>query len=101
MPCWPLRQCLLVLDAEWEDAQVPLLRASRSFFRQGTTPMPRCRLSLVLLIGSTLASTAMAFDSWPQWRGLNRDAHSPEKGLLDHWEGAPPLLWKTRGLGDG
>jgi outer membrane protein assembly factor BamB len=39
---------------------------------------------------------------WPQWRGPNRDAHSPDRGLLDRWpEGGPPLLWTARGLGSG
>jgi outer membrane protein assembly factor BamB len=43
----------------------------------------------------------MAAD-WPQWRGPNRDALSPETGLLDSWDAdGPPLLWKAQGLGAG
>lgn len=39
---------------------------------------------------------------WPQWRGPNRDGHSPDRGLLDRWpDGGPPLLWTARGLGRG
>src|SRR5213594_4235729 len=39
---------------------------------------------------------------WPQWRGINRDGISPETGLLESWLAAgPPLVWKTRGLGEG
>jgi outer membrane protein assembly factor BamB len=39
---------------------------------------------------------------WPQWRGPNRDGHSPETGLLDSWPaGGPRLVWKTKGLGEG
>ena len=41
-------------------------------------------------------------DPWPQWRGPNRDAISPETGLLHTWpEGGPRLLWKADGLGIG
>lgn len=43
-----------------------------------------------------------AGQDWPQWRGPNRDGHSPDRGLLDQWpEGGPPLLWTARGLGSG
>lgn len=39
---------------------------------------------------------------WPQWRGLKRDGHSPESGLLQEWPaGGPPRIWKTNGLGAG
>ena len=39
---------------------------------------------------------------WPQWRGIHRDGISPETGLLESWPpGGPPLVWKTRGLGEG
>jgi len=38
---------------------------------------------------------------WPQWRGVNRDAVSPETGLLDRWpEGGPEIVWRsTAGAG--
>lgn len=43
-----------------------------------------------------------ATQDWPQWRGPNRDGHSPDRGLLDRWpDGGPPLLWTARGLGGG
>src|SRR6185437_9558948 len=61
--------------------------------------MPYRLLSFV--IGLAVASAAWAFDSWPQWQGPNRNGVSPEKGLLDQWKDAPPLLWKAEGLGDG
>ena len=69
----------------------------RSVTKEST--MPRHLLSLV--IGLALASAAWAFDPWPQWRGPNRDGVSAEKGLLDRWEEAPPLVWKAEGLGSG
>jgi len=32
---------------------------------------------------------------WPQWRGANRDAISPETGLVDVWtEDGPRVLWR-------
>jgi outer membrane protein assembly factor BamB len=42
-----------------------------------------------------LAAAAPAAD-WPQWRGPNRDGHSPETRLLNEWPKAgPPLAWKA------
>jgi outer membrane protein assembly factor BamB len=39
---------------------------------------------------------------WPQWRGADRSAVSPETGLLKSWpEKGPPLAWKYEGLGEG
>ncbi|PYQ18316.1 MAG: polyvinylalcohol dehydrogenase [Acidobacteria bacterium] len=39
---------------------------------------------------------------WPGWRGPNRDALSPDKGLLNEWKpSGPPLAWKAAGLGVG
>ncbi len=41
-------------------------------------------------------------DDWPQWRGVNRDGKSAEKGLLRNWpEAGPKQLWKVTGLGEG
>jgi outer membrane protein assembly factor BamB len=48
------------------------------------------------------ASLSLAAADWPQWRGLNRDGKSPEKGLLKTWpEAGPKQLWKATGLGSG
>lgn len=39
---------------------------------------------------------------WPQWRGVNRDGHSSEKGLLKEWpKDGPKLLWQVNDLGRG
>lgn len=39
---------------------------------------------------------------WNQWRGPNRDAISPDKGLLKQWpQEGPRLVWKATGLGGG
>jgi outer membrane protein assembly factor BamB len=43
-----------------------------------------------------------AADDWPQWRGPNRDGHSPDTGLLKEWPAdGPKLAWKATGLGIG
>jgi outer membrane protein assembly factor BamB len=39
---------------------------------------------------------------WHQWRGPNRDGHSPETGLLKQWpQAGPRRLWEGRGAGTG
>lgn len=39
---------------------------------------------------------------WPQFRGLNRNGHSPETGLLKSWPtGGPKLLWSVNTIGPG
>ena len=39
---------------------------------------------------------------WPCWLGPNRDAKSPDKGLLKEWpKDGPPLLWKAADIGHG
>lgn len=59
------------------------------------------RIGLSLFIVFGLGPLAFGAD-WPQWRGLNRDGHSPETGLLKEWpaEGLKPL-WVAGGLGRG
>jgi outer membrane protein assembly factor BamB len=48
------------------------------------------------------ASSSSSSDDWPQWRGPRRDGVSLSKGLLDQWpKSGPPLVWQTRGLGNG
>lgn len=48
-----------------------------------------------------LAGGALAAD-WPDWRGPNRDAHSPDARTAKTWPaGGPKLLWKATGLGAG
>ncbi len=55
---------------------------------------------LVLALGTDVSNRSA--DNWPQWRGVNRDGHSPERGLLKSWpEGGPPVAWKSAGAGDG
>ncbi len=45
---------------------------------------------------------ACAADDWPQWRGVHRDGHSADTGLLKEWPaGGPNLVWKATGLGEG
>lgn len=47
-------------------------------------------------------ATSAPPSDWFQWRGPNRDGHSPDKGLLKEWpKGGPPLAWKANGIGGG
>jgi outer membrane protein assembly factor BamB len=67
-----------------------------------------------LLLGSLLLLTAAVStaatpvsdkaraDDWPQWRGVHRDGHSPDTGLLKEWPAdGPPLVWEAKGAGTG
>jgi len=59
-------------------------------------------LAISLTLWWTLGASAVDGDDWPQWRGVARDGHSPETGLLEAWpEGGPTLVWKASGLGEG
>jgi outer membrane protein assembly factor BamB len=65
---------------------------------------PWCVSFLVLatLAGHAVSENASPSDrfDWPQWRGPNRDATSPETGLLKQWpKEGPPLAWKAKRLG--
>ena len=57
-------------------------------------------LALAFLVAALPADQALA--DWPQFRGVNRDAQSAEKGLLQQWPaGGPKLAWQATGLGGG
>jgi outer membrane protein assembly factor BamB len=56
----------------------------------------------ILLFVSCAVQIALAADDWPQWRGVNRDGHSADTGLLKQWPAdGPKLLWKASGVGAG
>lgn len=63
------------------------------------------RRSLILSAAALLAARSgrtQETGAWPQWRGPNRDAHSPDEGLLARWPaGGPPLIYTASGLGEG
>jgi outer membrane protein assembly factor BamB len=61
----------------------------------------RCLLSIALMGLVAPVPRADAAD-FPQWRGPQRDGHSPETGLLQEWpEGGPKLLWQVNHVGAG
>ena len=62
----------------------------------------RLLATLLTLIASTPFVSLAASADWPQWRGVNRDGHSPDKGLLKEWPAdGPKLLWKATSVGGG
>ncbi|MCE9603347.1 MAG: PQQ-like beta-propeller repeat protein [Planctomycetia bacterium] len=51
---------------------------------------------------TNVAAGSVSAQSWPQWRGPNRDGVSSATGLLAKWpEEGPPLLWQVENLGKG
>jgi outer membrane protein assembly factor BamB len=59
-------------------------------------------LSSASLLVALSIGAATAFGDWPQWRGIDRDGHSTDTGLLKQWPaGGPKLVWKATGLGGG
>lgn len=66
--------------------------------------MFRCLMTaaLVLLLAGSPGMMVADSPEWPQFRGPNRDAVSPDTGLLKAWpKDGPPLAWKGTGLGRG
>ena len=61
------------------------------------------RVTIALLVVIVTSGVLPAAENdWPQWRGQNRDGHSPDTGLLQSWpEAGPPLAWRSEGLGGG
>lgn len=60
--------------------------------------------TLFSIAGMTLIGNlpAILAADWPQWQGPNRDAISPESGLLQEWpEDGPALAWKQEEVGGG
>ncbi len=58
----------------------------------------RFSFSLLLLLAVSRLSAA----DWPQWRGLQRDGHSAETGLLAAWpKDGPKLLWQATNIHSG
>ena len=61
----------------------------------------KARFTLALCSFLLMSSLALAAD-WPQWRGIKRDGHSPDTGLLKEWpEGGPKVAWQIDGIGEG
>jgi len=63
-------------------------------------------LTILFAVAATVLAPAAELQvkptDWPQFRGLNRDAIAPEKGLMQSWpESGPPKAWTVTGLGGG
>ena len=63
---------------------------------------PRVVITALSVLALTQVVSNRALDDWPQWRGVNRDGKSAERGLLKAWpQGGPPLAWQVTGGGTG
>ena len=48
------------------------------------------------------ATSNLVAEDWPQWRGANRDDHSPDKSILNPWPAAGPAQkWVSKDAGMG
>jgi outer membrane protein assembly factor BamB/Ca2+-binding EF-hand superfamily protein len=57
---------------------------------------------LFFVVATLSTACAAKADDWPQWRGLNRDGKSSERGLRSNWpEGGPPVAWHVENAGVG
>lgn len=68
--------------------------------------MMKLRLAQLLPAAALLAAgsllTNLEAADWPQWRGPDRNDHSPDKGLLKSWpEGGPKRVWLNTDVGLG
>src|SRR5512145_1974893 len=58
--------------------------------------------SIIIAIGLAFAAVPLRGDSWPQWRGPQRDGISQETNLLKEWPtNGPKLLWQLKEIGTG
>lgn len=49
-----------------------------------------------------LAQSILPAADWPQWRGVNRDDHSPDQSILNPWPAKGPVQqWVFKGAGLG
>lgn len=64
--------------------------------------MPTRAVLGLIATAITVGVEPAAGQDWPQWRGPDRDGHSPDRELRLDWERRPPeLLWRAQGLGRG
>jgi outer membrane protein assembly factor BamB len=62
-----------------------------------------CRVKLLLpIVWLGLAANGLQAADFPQFRGVHRDGHSPETGLLQEWpKDGPKLLWQVNHVESG
>lgn len=61
------------------------------------------RTTPLYVLACTLLCTAVCpAEDWPQWRGVNRDGRSLDKGLLAEWpDDGPAVVWQVDSVGVG
>lgn len=56
----------------------------------------------VFAVAAAFILVGRSFADWPTFRGADRTAISPDKGLLKKWpEAGPKLIWEAKGAGRG
>jgi outer membrane protein assembly factor BamB len=64
--------------------------------------LARVLITATAAVSLTTVVSNRGLDDWPQWRGVNRDGKSAERGLLKDWPtGGPPRAWQASGGGSG
>ncbi|HJR58678.1 MAG TPA: PQQ-binding-like beta-propeller repeat protein [Vicinamibacterales bacterium] len=62
----------------------------------------RIAITAIAALSLSAIVSNRTLDDWPQWRGVNRDGKSAERGLLKSWpQGGPPRAWQVSGGGTG
>ena len=93
---------VVLKKSDGSEISVPMRRLSSADQRFVREEIRRRRLRTNAVETTNVAAAADAKPGeWAQWRGPNRDGKSPETGLLNKWEDAPPIVWQARGLGGG
>lgn len=60
------------------------------------------RPSLFFVLGTSILTSTVLAEDWPQWRGPQRDGKSSESNVdLDWTDSAPKMLWRVDGVGSG
>src|SRR5437764_5101769 len=79
----------------------PTSRTRRTLMQHRLTWLALPLLAVPLALADDKTKFTPGDYDWPQWQGVDRNAQSREKGLLQQWpKEGPKLLWTAEGLGE-
>lgn len=58
--------------------------------------MPLSRVSLFAALLTSIATTTVQAENWPQWRGPTHNGISTEKNLATEWDNTKNVAWKLK-----